>query len=432
VVKILEVAAVKGRAKPGTVESSSPLRIGTGRGLLEVISVSSKGAKVSGAELDWPAGFRLGDGADLPLVDLKANYRGLQAPIDAAIREVLDKTCFIGGPPVDKFEKSFAEFIGVEHCVGVNSGTDALYLAYHFLGLEGAEVVVQGNSFVATLLGLSRVNADIRLTDVDERTQQLTLPLLQARVTEKTRAIVVVHMHGHMCPDMEEIMTFARAKKLLVIEDTSQAHGAKLRGKRAGSFGDASAFSFYPGKNLGAFGDGGAICTNDAELARKVNYWRAWGAEKKYHHTVKGGNSRLDSLQAAVLSVKLSKLDELNASRRRLAKRYHSLLAGLPVRLPVEPDGVTSVWHLYIIATAERDPLLAFLHGKRIQAGIHYPIPLHLLGAYKELACQACHLGTTAKLADEILSLPLFPEMTDTQQDSVCSAIREYFLLKSK
>ena len=381
----------------------------------------------------------------IPLVDLKANLATIRPEIDEAIKSIIDSCYFVGSPKVKQFEEEFALYIGTKHCIGVNSGTDALILALKMLGIgPGDEVITQGNTFVATCLGASNNGATIVLCDIDPATNTIDPKKIENLITSNTKVIVPVHLYGQCC-DMDSIMEIARRRGLKVVEDTAQAHGAMYKGVRAGSIGDVGCFSFYPGKNLGAFGDGGAICTNNDEIARQVIEWRSWGAKKKYVHDVKGGNSRLDSIQAAVLFVKLKYLDQWNEQRRKASNGYCQRLALLSEEwldndtsnliLPecVGNDPLRHVWHLFVIQVNDRDQLLEFLHANKVGAGIHYPIPIHQLGAYadetKGSSERLIHCTTSAK---RLLSLPMFPEITQEQIDRVCSLVHMFFMKKKK
>ena len=369
-----------------------------------------------------------GSRENIPLVDLKANRAGIQEEVHEAIDAVWESCCFIGGPEVAKFEHDFATYVGSKDCIGVNSGTDALILAFKALDIGiGDEVITQGNTFVATALGISNNGAHVVLCDINPDTKTIDCTKIEALITSKTKAICPVHLYGHPA-DMDQIMCIARKHDLHVIEDCAQAHGAKYKGKRVGSFGDASTWSFYPAKNLGAWGDAGAVTTNNEKVSAFLRNWRSWGSKVKYHHNLKGGNSRLDTVQAAVLSVKLRHLDDCNAKRCAIAARYSKLLAGLgDLTLPVVSANVEPVWHLYVVETTKRDDLLKHLNSNGVGAGIHYPIPIHELGAYVELREQAGHLPIVSKQAPNLLSLPMFPELTEEQQDAVAGHIKAFF-----
>jgi dTDP-4-amino-4,6-dideoxygalactose transaminase len=359
----------------------------------------------------------------IPLVDLRAQYRAIQAEVDGAIADVISRTAFIRGPDVDEFEQEFAQFCEAEACVGAGNGTDALYLALRGLGIgPGDEVITVANTFIATTEAISQVGAHPVFIDTKRDTMLLDPQLLAQVVTSRTRAIIPVHLYGQPC-EMDAILTVARRRGLKVIEDAAQAHGARWRGRRVGSIGDVACFSFYPGKNLGAYGDAGAIVSNDRVLMETIRMVANHGRKSKYIHSVEGVNSRLDGLQAAVLRVKLRYLDEWNAARRRIADRYAVLLGGLSVELPVVARGSEPVWHLFVIRVAERDQVMATLKARGIDTGVHYPCPLHLQPAYSRLGLKAGALPETERAAARILSLPIFPELTDAQIDSVVEAL---------
>jgi len=365
---------------------------------------------------------------NIPLVDLKANRAAIQEEVHEAIDAVWESCYFIGGPEVAKFEKEFAAFVGAKDCIGLNSGTDALVLAFKALGIgPGDEVITQGNTFVATCLGITNNGADVVLCDINPDLRTIDCSQIESKITSRTKAICPVHLYGHPA-DMDQIMAIAKKHNLYVVEDCSQAQGSKFKGKRVGSFGDASTFSFYPGKNLGAWGDGGAVTTNNDKVSEFIRGWRSWGSKVKYHHDVKGGNSRLDTVQAAILSVKLRHLDDCNANRRLIAQRYTELLAGVgDMVLPkVSPD-VDAVWHCYITETSKRDALMKYLNANKVGASIHYPIPIHELGAYTELKNQGPNLKVVSEQAPRLLSLPIFPELTEEQIQVVVGHIKDFF-----
>ena len=360
----------------------------------------------------------------VPLVDLKSQYESLREPMAAAMQSVLDETCFILGPPVEQFEQEFAAYCQAKHCIGVASGTDALQLIYRALGIgAGDEVIVPAFTFIATALGVSLAGATPVLVDVKGKDGLLDPEKIAAAITPRTKAICPVHLYGR-CADMDAIRSIAAAHDLFVVEDAAQAHGATHRGRRAGSLGDAAGFSFYPGKNLGAYGDGGAITTNDDELADRLRLMRNWGSRKKYHHEEIGLNSRLDTLQAAVLRVKLAHLDGWNARRRIHAESYRRLLAHRSdLCLPGESQDGESVYHLYVVRVGERDAKLAHLQQRGIGAGIHYPFPLHKLNAYRSVAIGGRSLRESEAWAAECLSLPMFPELSQQQLELVVEHI---------
>jgi dTDP-4-amino-4,6-dideoxygalactose transaminase len=352
----------------------------------------------------------------IPLVDLKAQYATIREEINQALQSVLDETCFILGPPVEEFERAFAGFCGVKHCVGVASGTDALHLILRGLGIgPGDEVIVPAFTFVATALGVSLAGATPVLVDVGGHDALIDPDRIAAAITPRTKAVIPVHLYGR-CADMDPIHRIAMENGLAVIEDAAQAHGATYKGRRAGSLGRAAGFSFYPGKNLGAYGDGGAITTDDEALADRLRLLRNWGSRQKYHHEEPGLNSRLDTLQAAVLNVKLRYLSDWNAQRSHHAVMYDRLLSGREdLKPPINRPDSRSVYHLYVLRSRDRDRILRRLHENGVQAGIHYPFPVHRLRAYQHLAGRSSDFGQADAWARECLSLPLYPEMTEEQ-----------------
>jgi len=363
----------------------------------------------------------------IPLVDLKAQYATIRPAVDAALQSVLDSTSFIMGPEVKCFEADFARFCGAGHCVGVASGTAALELVLRSLDVgPGHEVVTAAHTFIATAEAISAVGARPVFADIDDCTYNLDSDAVAAAMTPATRAIIPVHIYGHPAP-MDALCALARRHGIPVVEDAAQAHGATWNGVHAGVLGDAACFSFYPGKNLGAYGDAGAVTTNDPAVAERVALLRNHGRRSKYLHEVKGYGERLDSLQAAVLAAKLPYLDDWTAARRRLAARYTSLLTGCDVVTPQVAPRADPAWHLYVIRTARRDELLTWLDDQGIGAGVHYPVPLHLQPAYADLGYRRGDLPVTELVADTCLSLPLYPEMTEEQQDRVVGAVRKFF-----
>jgi len=348
------------------------------------------------------------------------------AEIDAAIAAIVDSCRFVGGPPVKDFENAFAAYCGAEHCVGVSSGTSALHLILAGLGIgPGDEVIVPANTFIATAEAVSQVDAAVVLVDVDEDTYTMDPDLFEQAVTDNTRAVIPVHLYGQ-CADMDPINAIAEKRGIVVIEDAAQAHGATYRAKKAGSLARAAGFSFYPAKNLGAFGDGGAIVTDDGELAEKARLLLDHGRMDKYRHAVPAFNARLDSLQAAVLSVKLKKLDQWVKARQRCAALYGRLIFDVPVTLPHVADYGTHAYHLYVvqIPNGRRDDVQKALAENNIASGIHYPLPLHLQPAYKHLGCPEGRFPVSERLATSILSLPLFETMTEDEIARVAELLR--------
>ncbi len=360
----------------------------------------------------------------IPLVDLHAQYATIRDEINVAMQQVMDESCFILGPPVEKFEREFAAFCQTRHCISVANGTDALHLIYRSLGIgPGDEVIVPAFTFIATALGVSLAGATPVLVDVGREDAQLDPEKIEAAITPRTKAICPVHLYGR-CADMDRIRAIAKAHDLYVVEDAAQAHGAYFKGERAGSMGIAAGFSFYPGKNLGAYGDGGAVTTNDDELAEKLRLVRNWGSKKKYHHEEIGLNSRLDTLHAAALRVKLKHLDTWNSQRRKHAATYRELLSDRrDVKLPEDPTDGVSVYHLYVLRVQGRDAKLVQLQQQGVGAGIHYPFPVHHLQAYKNVAVVGGTLRESEAWAAECLSLPMFAELTEQQLRFVAESI---------
>lgn len=362
---------------------------------------------------------------NVPFVDLKAQYRSLKPEMDAAIQRVLDRTAFVLGKETLEFETAFASYIGVAHAVGVSSGTDALELAIRACGIgPGDEVITVPNTYIATCEAISFAGATIRFVEADPRTYNMDPAAIEAAITGRTKAVLPVHLYGQPA-DMAPIMEIARKHELKVIEDCAQAHGATYRGRKVGTFGDAACFSFYPGKNLGAYGDGGAVLTNDAEVAERVRMLRNHGQREKYVHHIEGGCRRLDNLQAAVLGVKLPHLESWNASRRRAATLYDGLLAEVSgVTVPYVSPDVEPVYHLYVIQVSERDRVQEALKGEGVETGIHYPIPLHEQPAYAGMGHKPTDFPVSHELGPRALSLPMFAELTEDQIRHVVSSLR--------
>lgn len=362
----------------------------------------------------------------VPFVDLRVQYLSIKPEIDAAIVEVLSNTAFIGGRPVSLFEQAFAAWVNAQHCLSVANGTDAIEIALRALGVgEGDEVVVPANSFIATSEAVTSVGA--RVVFADSRPDDYTIDPddIRRKISSRTKAIIPVHLYGQPA-DMDAIMEIAREHGLFVLEDTSQAHGALYKGRCVGSIGDAGTFSFYPGKNLGAYGDGGAIVFRDGEVALRARTYANHGSLVKYHHLVEGRNSRLDGLQAAILSVKLRHIDRWNDMRRRNAELYSKLLADLDgVVLPTSVDETTSVWHLYVIRCKDRDALAERLAAQGIATGIHYPISLPMLEAYRYLGHSKDDFPVANSQMDELLSLPMYPELTEEMIVHTATVLRQ-------
>ncbi len=336
--------------------------------------------------------------------------------------EVMEEATFILGPDVAAFEENFATYVGARYSVGVESGTAALQFALEALGIgDGDDVIVPANSYIASALAVSATGARPVLVDADEN-YLIDIGRCDAAVTPRTKAIMPVHLYGQAVP-MDAVEAFAHRHGLYVIEDASQAHGARWNGRCVGSFGDVGCFSFYPGKNLGAYGDGGAIVTNDAELVQRLRLLRDFGQRKKYEHLIKGGNCRLDSIQAAVLDVKLRHLDEWNEARRRHAAAYDARLSKIGIEPPPCLRAEGHVYHLYVIEVENRDRVAAALRERGIATGIHYPIPIHLQPAYADMQLGRGTFPLTERSAGRILSLPMFPELTQEQIELVTDAL---------
>ena len=361
----------------------------------------------------------------VPFLDLKAQYETIRAEIAAALQEVLEKTAFAGGPFVEKFEKEFAPFCRTEHAVGVGNGTDALWAAMLGLGIgQGNEVITAANTFIATAEAISFCGAKPVFVDVDEKTCNMNPNVIEAAITPRTRAIIPVHLYGQMA-DMDPIMEIARKHKLLVIEDASQAHGAEYKGRRAGSIGHAGCFSFYPGKNLGAYGEAGAVVTNNAELARTMRMFRDHGQSKKYYHSIIGWNARMDGFQGAVLSVKLKHLPAWTEGRRKNAALYNQLLSGVEnIILPTEASYGKHVYHIYAIRAQNRDALIKALQQRDVHCAIHYPVPLHLQDAYSSLGYKKGDFPVTERVAEGLVSLPMFAELTQEQIETAAQELK--------
>jgi dTDP-4-amino-4,6-dideoxygalactose transaminase len=361
---------------------------------------------------------------NVPFADLGAQYRAIKDEIDQAIAGIIERNAFVGGPAVAGFEQAFAAFLDARHCVGCGNGTDAIELALRGLGIgPGHEVLTVANSFIASSEAITATGAQVVFVDCDPETYLLDLDRLRAAITPRTRAIVPVHLFGRPAP-MIEIMDIARRHGLKVVEDCAQAHGATLDGHTVGTFGDAGCFSFYPGKNLGAYGDAGAVVTNDAELAGRIRKWANHGRLSKYDHEFEGVSSRLDGLQAAILSVKLRHLPAWTEGRRRAAALYAEGLAGSGLSLPADPAGGTHVYHLYVVRLAERARVQQALAEAGVATGIHYPVALPNLTAYRYLRHRPEDFPVASRYQDQVLSLPMFPEITAEQVAWVCARLR--------
>ena len=365
----------------------------------------------------------------IKFLDLKAVNEQYRPEINAAIQRVLDSGWYLLGEEGEAFEQEFAAYCGAKHCLGVANGLDALILilmAYRELGVmeEGDEVIVPANTYIASILAISRAGLKPILVEPDERTYNIDPTLIQAAITEKTKAIMAVHLYGQ-CADMDPICAIAQKHGLKVVEDAAQAHAATYRGRKTGSLGDAAGFSFYPGKNLGAMGDGGAVTTDDDELAEAIRALRNYGSHEKYHNKYKGMNSRLDEIQAAILRVKLKYLDADTEKRRKVAEAYLSGLSSQPsgLTLPYVADYGVPAWHLFVVRSAQRDELAEHLKSAGIQSVIHYPIPPHQQAAYPELHDQS--LPITEAIHCEVLSLPISPVLSLEEVECVYESINK-------
>lgn len=362
----------------------------------------------------------------VPAVDLVGQYRTLQAEIDAAINRVLAGGWYILGEETRAFEAEFAAYLGVQYGVGVASGTDALAIALQAVGVgPGDEVVTVSHTAVATVVAVEQAGARPVFVDIDPATFTIDPTQLEGAISTRTRAIVPVHLYGHPA-DMEPILAVARQYDLAVVEDCAQAHGARYRGQAVGSSGDAAAFSFYPTKNLGATGDGGMVVTSRSDVADRLHLLRQYGWARRYVSEVRGHNSRLDELQAAILRVKLRHLEEWNQWRRHLADCYTALLKETSLVLPQAASEVVHAYHLYVVRAQERNALLAYLRAHGVGAQVHYPVPVHLQPAYADLGYRQASLPETERAAGEVLSLPLYPEMTDKAVERVFEAIQDW------
>jgi dTDP-4-amino-4,6-dideoxygalactose transaminase len=359
----------------------------------------------------------------IPFLDFAAIRRELGPALDAAYRRVLEGDWFILGRELERFEAEFAAYCEAQHCVGVGNGLDALYLVLRALEIgPGDEVIVPANTYIATWLAVSYAGARPRPVEPDQRTYNLDPADVERAITSRTRAIMPVHLYGQPA-DMDPINEIARRHGLKVVEDAAQAHGARYKGRRTGSLGDAAGFSFYPGKNLGALGDGGAVVTNDPEVADRVRELRNYGSRTKYHNEVKGVNSRLDELQAAFLRVKLAVLDDWNARRRAVAARYLVALSALEITLPSVPDWAEPIWHLFVVRSSQRDALQRALAEAGVDTVIHYPVPPHFQPAYRELGLGPGSFPVAEAIHREVLSLPIWPQMSTDEIGRVCDAL---------
>lgn len=365
---------------------------------------------------------------NIPLVNLQLQHRSLKREFDKILRNVFKSSSFIKGPILERFEKDFANFLEVKYCIGVASGTDALHLSLVALGIgKGDEVIIPVNTFIATAYAILYTGAKPVFVDIDSKTYNIDTELIENKINKKTKAIIPVHLYGQPA-NMDKILYLAKKYKLFIIEDACQSHGATYKGKYTGTFGDLAAFSFYPSKNLGACGDAGAVTTNSLKFYKILNKIREYGfIDKKYIYDKIGYNSRLDAMQAAILGIKLKYLRQWNTKRERLANYYNIKIKHIPhITIPFIDKSVVSVYHLYVIRTIKRNLLIKHLSSKGIQTGIHYPIPLHL---QKSLSCLGYKNGDfpiAETICKEILSIPLYPELTTTGQDYIIKSIREF------
>ena len=361
----------------------------------------------------------------IPFVDLKAQYHSIKEEIDTAIARVLESSQFVLGDEVAAFEEEFADYCNTRYGIAVNSGTSALHLALLATGIgPGDEVITVPFTFVATVAAIRYTGAQPVFVDIEPRSYAMNVNQLEGAITERTKAILPVHLYGQPA-DMDPILEIARRNGLIVIEDAAQAHGAEYKGQRVGSIGELGCFSFYPGKNLGAYGEGGMVVTNIPEYARTICMLRDWGQERKYHHVLKGYNYRMEGIQGAILRVKLRHLEAWTEARRAHAVRYNELLAKCGVQTPEEMSYACHVYHIYAIRTSQREALQQTLHTQGIHTGIHYPIPVHLQKAHADLGYRSGDFPCSEQAASEVLSLPMFAEISDEQIRIVSTAVRE-------
>lgn len=369
----------------------------------------------------------------VPFLDLKVQYKSIKNEIDPAIQNILDNTAFVLGKAVTDFETAFAAEHNVKHCLGVSSGTDGNHLALWALGIQpGDEIIIPANTFIATAWGATLCGARPIFVDCEADNYNIDPKKVEAAITKKTKAIVAVHLYGQSA-DLDPLREIAKKYNLFLVEDCAQAHFAEYKGKRVGGLSDNASFSFYPGKNLGAYGEGGAVTTNDDDIAKKVRMIRDHGAVQKYNHEILGHNYRMEGIQGAVLGVKLKHLDKWTDGRRRAAKKYNELLTDLSlITLPKEMSYAKHVYHLFVIqvnsgGSKKRDELSKFLNENGVSTGLHYPIPLHIQPCFKDLGYKKGDFPVTEKLAECGLSLPMFPELTDEQITYVCDKIKVFF-----
>lgn len=363
---------------------------------------------------------------EVPFVSFKPMEKELDAELRMAFERVYDNSWYIEGKEDEAFEQAFAEYCNTKYCVGCGNGLDALMLSLKALGIgKGDEVLVPSNTYIATALAVTYVGAMPVFVEPDIRTYNIDSANIEQKITDRTKAVIPVHLYGQPC-DMDKIMSIAKEHNIYVVEDCAQAHGATYKGKVVGSFGDASGFSFYPGKNLGALGDAGAVVTDNAEIAKKVRALGNYGSDYKYHHIYQGNNSRLDEIQAAFLNVKLPHLDRMNAERNRIARRYLSEIKNPKIVLPYVIDDVKMVWHIFAVRCDIRDELAGYLRDAGIATNKHYPIPIHMQGAYAKLNIKEGSLPIAEKISATQLSLPMFYGMTDEQISYVVEKLNSF------
>ncbi len=363
---------------------------------------------------------------NIPFGDLRRQYLSIKDEIDGAVHSALDSGWFILGKQVEAFEREFAEYCGCRYGVGVGSGTEALHLALLACGVkQGDEVITVPNTAVPTVSAISFANAVPIFVDIDPKSYTMDVSKIEEKISIKTKAIIPVHIFGQSA-DMDLNLEIAEKWNLNIIEDACQAHGTEYKNRKIGSIGDVGCSSFYPSKNLGAYGDGGMVVTNNKDIAQKVWMLRNYGQEKRYYHSIKGFNSRLDELQAAILRVKLKYLDEWNARRREIAKLYDEMITNNEILKPAKMDYGKHIYHLYVIRTERRDQLQKYLQKRGIKTVIHYPIPVHLQEAYHDLGLKEGTCPIAEKYAHEVLSLPMFPELTEEEVEFICGAINSF------
>ncbi len=363
----------------------------------------------------------------IPLVDLKAQYETIKDEIDTAVHEVMEGQWFILGPNVKRLEEEIADYCDVKCGVGVASGTDALLLSLMAVGIGcGDEVITTPFTFFATAGSLSRLGAKPVFVDIDPKTYNINPQLIEDKITEKTKAIIPVHLYGQ-CADMDPILELARKHDLYVIEDAAQAIGARYKDRQAGSMGHFGCLSFFPTKNLGGCGDGGMVLTDDADLAEKVRILRAHGSKPKYYHSVVGCNSRLDAIQAAVLLVKLKYLDGWSEARRKNAENYNRLFTGIDIVTPYVEGHNYHIYHQYVVRVSKRDELQSFLKEQNVSTAVYYPVPLHLQACYSELGYGEGDLPESERAAREVLALPVYPELTLEQQERIAKVVGDFY-----